>query len=58
MPWVEQPLGSGPWEVIFVFDDQLDQYSEMGTITYADALETPYDTDLWTEQPLGSGPWV
>lgn len=58
MPWVEQPLGAGPWEQIFVFDERRDQYSEMDNITYEDALEARYERNIWTDQPVASGPWV
>lgn len=58
MPWVEQPLGPQPWQQQFVFDDRRDQYSEMNTITYEDAMDAPYENSIWTEQPLGNGPWA
>jgi hypothetical protein len=58
MPWVEQPLGPAFWEPLFVFDARRDQYSEMDTITYEDALVARYENSIWTEQPIMGATWV
>jgi len=44
MPWF--------WEQLFVFDERRDQYSEMDTITYEEALVARYENTIWTELPI------
>lgn len=58
MPWVEQATAGGTWELLFVFDERRDQYSEMDNITYEDAMDNRYETDPWVDQPVAGGVWA